>query len=929
MRISLFTNIIANSDVGMNVRVMKVTAGRKSKARSTALVLRAVAAALAVGTSLVMADAIVGGNAPALGKPALASPIEAGDIAAMVDRLSEDSFLVREKSTTDLWKMGKAALPALRQASAGGDPEAADRADELILYISAGVLFDSSEEVKTLVLKFSRSKIEAKLGILQKLMQIGHWKQVLHLAKLEERQDLRAQMSKIVKAAAIQAARDAIVKGDLDLAADILELHSDDAELMVLKAWFHVRQGNLKRELNKAAFLSGKNGALWRMSLHRAAGDVPAAIKEAQKAGQQHLADALRVLEGDALPWLRLNTQRNNLDVIYGMGCKIQQARLEGDHKKAGILARELSQLGRNDDTIARATICLAANGYRQQAVDLLVKHDVASAFDYFDTTESPQKCLEVLDIPKDAKPPYTTWVKNYTAKAIEDEDDERYDQLLTLASFLVHHGQGEHAKDVLTPLMAALEADGSDEWFDLLSTMSAYSLGTEAIYFIEKRGNEDGEADLGVRKMLGKIPSNYLSHIWNHLKKRNNQDISKALHEIALLAGVIADPENEVDKLHKGLADEVADNAGADKGTRMEALHYFSRNRNDFVTASRMADKMAAENDRWKGSKQGLDEILLRWKKMEPIYEALVEKNPGNYLNLTKWYIALRKLGHEEQAIEVLDRVLLLSMGSAKGLNQIGWEIHAAGYENEAVKVWLQAAAVAEPEGYDYDQAIAYLAHYGQSIYRKKQWKKAASIAEVNAQLSMRGRSSSSINVILRTRFYAEFSQGMYLLQTGQKSRAITKLNACRKMIPGDGTLADEFFPHLRKAGIGKLYDQWFEESYNHILTACQLYPKSHNSQNTAAWLASRSIRMLDEALKHSEAALMERPTQGAYLDTMAEVWFAKGNRAKAIEWSQKAVDGSIANAQGNPRSESMVFANYKQLNKQLERFKNEPLPK
>ena len=71
-----------------------------------------------------------------------------------------------------------------------------------------------------------------------------------------------------------------------------------------------------------------------------------------------------------------------------------------------------------------------------------------------------------------------------------------------------------------------------------------------------------------------------------------------------------------------------------------------------------------------------------------------------------------------------------------------------------------------------------------------------------------------------------------------------------------------------------------------------------------------------------------MERPSQGAYLDTMAEVWFAKGNRAKAIEWSQKAVDGSISNAQGNPRSENMVFANYKQLNKQLERFKNEPLP-
>ena len=69
-------------------------------------------------------------------------------------------------------------------------------------------------------------------------------------------------------------------------------------------------------------------------------------------------------------------------------------------------------------------------------------------------------------------------------------------------------------------------------------------------------------------------------------------------------------------------------------------------------------------------------------------------------------------------------------------------------------------------------------------------------------------------------------------------------------------------------------------------------------------------------------------RPSQGAYLDTMAEVWFARGERNKAMEWSKKAITASISNAQGNPRSLEMVYANFRELNKQYDHFKNDPLP-
>jgi hypothetical protein len=84
-----------------------------------------------------------------------------------------------------------------------------------------------------------------------------------------------------------------------------------------------------------------------------------------------------------------------------------------------------------------------------------------------------------------------------------------------------------------------------------------------------------------------------------------------------------------------------------------------------------------------------------------------------------------------------------------------------------------------------------------------------------------------------------------------------------------------------------------------------------------------------LSEGHAHAETALKLRPSQGAYLDTMAEIWFARGNRKKALEWSRKAIAGSIANARGNPRSETHVIANYKQLSKQYDHFKNDPMPR
>jgi len=855
---------------------------------------------------------------------------EVVEIPLLVEALADDSFSVRQDATIELWSRGEAAIPALREATRGADPEMVDRAAELLLYISAGVLFDSPKEVKDLVLHYFAGGPDSKLRILKKLMELKQWKQVLHLGKLEKDPEARLKISETVRATAKRAAQEALLDGDLDLVGEILALGGDSDQSLVVRAWFVIHQGHLKEELAKAVAMPGDQGVKWSLALHRVSGDLEAAIRDAKKLNRSKLEASLQILTGDAKPWLKMSANNSKLhDTILNHSYQIQMERLAGETQQAATLVRELAGLAVNEETASRVISGLAGNGYQKEALNLLERYDVEAAFEYYENTESPSLALKMFDIPADAKPPYTKWVKTFTERVVAEEEEDLYDRLLMLAGFLVTHGEEEHVEAVLTPLMTALEADGSDYWFDLIGKMPIYGLAPQAVRFLELRGNEDREIELGVMNLLDSGRS--VKHIWSALLKQNDQDATKSLHQIALLAGLLPDPKKETDAISQTLLDGVAGKLAADQALRQESLFAFAVKRHELAVASKMVDGFAEKDPkgRWTRTKLFLDAALLRWKRVEPVYAAQAEESPGDYFNLVKWAICLRKLGNHQKAQEVLDRALLLTMGDVVTVGSIGIQLAGAGYTSEAFTLLRQALMMADPKSEAFAQMVVFMVNYAKPDSSDQTWAGAAAVAEVYCRGTMQGRSARSVLNGLNARFQADFFRGMDHLEKGEKKQGMTLLDSCRKLNPGSGALADDFFPALRKVGIGKTYDRWFEESYAHVVAACDLYPKAHNTHNTAAWLASRAIRKLDEALVHAKTAIQLRPYQGAYLDTMAEVWFSKGDRKKAVKWSKKAITFSISHAQGNPRSESRVLSEYYELNKQLHRFETDPLPK
>jgi tetratricopeptide (TPR) repeat protein len=171
----------------------------------------------------------------------------------------------------------------------------------------------------------------------------------------------------------------------------------------------------------------------------------------------------------------------------------------------------------------------------------------------------------------------------------------------------------------------------------------------------------------------------------------------------------------------------------------------------------------------------------------------------------------------------------------------------------------------------------------------------------------------SSNISYYISDFYNTQFARGMELYQAGKKVKGLKMLGLAHKAIIGDGNLADHFYPAIRTTDLAKQYDLWVDDSYQYLKSSIDEFPECANTHNTIAWVLSRAVRKIDVGIKHSEKALRLTPFEASYIDTMGELYHAKGDRKKAIQWGENAV----------------MASKYGRLGNQLERFKTQPHPK
>ena len=857
---------------------------------------------------------------------------EAGDIDSLIRQLSDESFHIREKATREIWELGESALPALREAGASTDPEQVYRARALIRKIQLHITPDTDPAVTALIERFAKATTTEKATLFTKLRAKHAWRQMLKLYAGETRAEVREKLQSSINGVAVKAARESLFKGDAKEAREFLEMAPADAESLLALAEFHRTHGTLGAELEHARSIKSRKSDAWQSALQRAAGNPEAARDAAIAAGEPRIAAAMAALAGDPLPWLKsVPNERGDMeaDPVAAGYAAAAVRRWQGQLVRPTDLEPLIRPLSaRNSAERLGAMNALFLLGETNTAEAAFAKIAPLPAFHHFEALERIPDALKTLGLDPE-QPNYKSWVEKHLKKMPADDIEDQHEpsdqlgQLVALANFLERRGLDDEAAAAFSEPLAALAEKNSNRFIDLLAKFFGTRETLSGAPRLARRialawaGDDEKRWDDIVAAAFG--DDDQARAWWERLADLDPTASRTARYDAMLaLFGLGPDPAKLREKW-LGLAWKAV--AAAPAGQRdplVTQISSLALETGDVANSLKAWDQLPEESrkevfwgehilhlsaaDRWD------DAAKIFLKQIDLAKDSKQEPNPQLHAYAAA---ALRQAGRADEAIAHDQWADQLALGSATVAIQIA-NGYAFGCDYQRAAVWwARAAREADPDSVTF--ALALRLHLDVLVEQGK-WKETAAASEMLARIyvSNEFRGASPLP-LMHDRLQADMARALANLETDREG-SLALLEKCHQAFVSDGTLADFFFPALRKAGLIKEHDAWFDQTWNLMEKVIAIYPQSDNTRNTAAWFAARATRNLDSAEKHLFTALAANPNQSAYLDTMAELNFAKGNRDKALEWSKLAVN---------------FLPNDPQLRRQQERFRSDPFPK
>lgn len=852
---------------------------------------------------------------------------QAPDISAQIAKLSDDSYSAREIATRELWLLGEAALPELQLAARGRDPEAAIRARDLVRKIELGILPDSSPKIVDLVMRYDQGSRDARQRVIRELRNERAFRQILKLYALEKDRETLSMLELEVQGVALDAARECLgaEPPDVRSAFDYLKMAHPRATEYMAMASLHRATGTADKALQETTGSTEKDRLL-RFSLLASAGRLEEAADEADQAGLEVISARLRMLAGDPLPWLALAPPSPQSPPPPGLSAyrEIASSLWKGGPADPGEL-KELRRLARSGDEDAqiKAALLLFLVGDHTEAELILTELHPHAALTYFDTIEDVDSALKAVGLDP-AEPDYTAWAAKRFQVFLEAPEAERNElaDLETLGAFLERRGLFSELEAAYVPPLLKLAEENQDDFLMLLTRLFPQrgedSSPPVVRPVLKAAAAYAGEDDVRWAQVVEHLFDSYgnPAQIWTWLAQMEPEmDRSSRLDLLARLLFLLPDPADQRRAFQKKAWALIAKAEKAERKRMVEALlGTVSTGKDPALLLDCIAELEDAEGARFGWDRYRGDAFMLlgRWDDAASFWLARAKDDPGVPYYHVRAAVCLRRAGKESAAAEQEAKVDLLSLGETRVLNDCAEVYAAAGDFDRARACWQRAANACTGDNVNFSTVIDALTD---CALAESDWQTAAALREARmldiAMLPDKTAYASSL--CLKERVEGDLMRGFALLSR-DRSRALEMIRPALDKPYADTALADYFFEPMRAAGLVTLHDESFEKLWKHLQSIIARFPACENVQNSAAWLASRATRRLDEAEQLLENVLKTHPRQGAYLDTMAEVQFARGDRAKAIEFSQKAIAEEPDDAQ---------------LLRQHQRFLTSPLPK
>jgi tetratricopeptide (TPR) repeat protein len=837
----------------------------------------------------------------------LAAPPSDRDITRAIQQLGDDRYTVREQATEFLWKAGRAAEPALRSALRSSDLEVASRAKAILEKFKWGIYPDTPKLVVEAVRRYQeatdwKQKLAALDPIIKSDAALGS---AYAIVAADEESSTRSMLFRALELETQRRVPQILRQGKADQVDKLLEaaLVSERDEAARNHAVWQLLRGRLDQAIARLRGglpgLSPASRELALIYLLRGKGDMTEAIRAAEEAKKPELATLLR---WEGRDWQGLLRQLPpGRDSPQSLGQRAAIARRAGDMKEFAAIVEQLRGVGapgknaeaRHGDIQSRAKFLLL-NERPQDAIELLRqagepdKGLVSAAGLAMDLLSARMQFREAMAVGELARPADPFVLDVYRAR------------LLCLL------GDKQKAVAVFTSLGQQIHDDGLK--------IPAYKL------LIEK------EMELGLKNqalehvaaVLGLVPvERDLSRVlesafpgqaeeaelwWKFLRFKHTNvppvELLKRLADImdgrlppSELRQWARDSEDWVKRLPLEQArlwvETVADKLSA-VGAEDVAESLLTKHAEDprfaIPALSRLAE-MRMKRGQWQDAINSYERLWKIW--------AQGESEPSSELALALffWGECEVRAGRKAEGERLKETAHWMALADDRDRLLFAEALAHRGHEDDArreFEIVLRTGQMGE--GY----RRFTLARLVETAVVRGDYSGAAGYQEALLAEAVRSADDSNVSayLLLLPPCRVHELRARELMLAKRFDRAQNEIEQALALFPGQVELAIDLCPILKRSGREREADVLFKRLSSFYETALGQYPASATLHNSLAWLAARCHRELDQALGHAESAVRLEPNEAGYIDTLAEVYFQRGNQSKAIETIRRCIE-------------------------------------
>jgi tetratricopeptide (TPR) repeat protein len=802
-------------------------------------------------------------------------------IKQAIEELSGDNFQVRQRASTFLRGAGRAAESYLLEARTGAGLEVAQRIDAILKDFKWGIYPDTPKNVLDQINRYRGGDNNVKRQVMAELLRLGGpgFAALLKIAGAEENVNLRTDVFQLVAGEINTALPALLVEGRYELVEEILERSLASSEEAAARhyAAFLLLRGRLDPKIahfqKRVGVREEINTALVLAHLYRAKGDLAAARAAAEKSANARVIRQVMLEQRD---WSALAKPEMVKDeTTEGLAQRAAFQRLAGDHtafEKTIARLRDPKAIGADVPLEVRtAAKGLFLNDRPGDAVALLIqKKQYLPAFEVLAAQMRYREAFDLLDLVNqdDSHPPLTVDLRR--------------------AQFLYQLGERDKAEAILAKSAETLgkELGGYTGYRQLIRTEQrlgrteqAFAHGATAMikFFDDDRVNE--LFDLFFPEHGG-AAADWWSFFRKKYESEKGTDTMQRIREIfekrqtpKNFAELVRDLDRSLDQEDAGRRSAYRAIAGAAKvlGDADLELAYLKR-------LETLTDKPV---------------LFLRWgdihvsrkqyREAAAQYQKAWELDKTQPLPLYLRGLALIESGQADEGKKLMELAHLTPLANEETRFGFARALAERGHAEAARRERDLLVRIGPPQNWEMNETLRLV---GYEAMRRRDYAAAALLLErFGLQCLAADTSFVDYGALVHVPAVIQQNRALALAAAGKFAEARTVAEQALASTPGNLNVPIQLAAILDEAGRKADADALFARVFQVYRKLATDYPRSGMVHNSLAWLCAACRRELDEGLTHATKATELEPQSAGYLDTLAEIQFQRGDKAKAVE--------------------------------------------